>query len=157
MWFNSTVSEEPYQGLTSCCKRTETCDLRGCRTGAAWLSSARVVKCSVQSGNERNPCEMLFVSFRTAPVNGEEGGDDVKSAWPLYPGPHTCYSGRHNGLPRSNPELIPKTGLGLDWGLKPAPMKTESLVIVGQLYHGEYVLESCTHNKSARRCIFLSG
>ena len=30
-------------------------------------------------------------------------------------------------------------------------MKMESLVIVGQLYHGEYVLESCTHNKSAEQ------
>ena len=27
-------------------------------------------------------------------------------------------------------------------------MKLESLVIVGQLYHGEYVLESCTHRPS---------
>ena len=27
----------------------------GSHTGAAWLSSARVVRCSVKSGNERNP------------------------------------------------------------------------------------------------------
>ena len=26
-------------------------------------------------------------------VNTEEGGDDVKSSWPLCPGPHTCYNG----------------------------------------------------------------
>ena len=25
-------------------------------TGGAWLSSARVVRCSVKSANERNPC-----------------------------------------------------------------------------------------------------
>jgi hypothetical protein len=25
-------------------------------TGDAWLSSARVVRCSVKSDNERNPC-----------------------------------------------------------------------------------------------------
>ncbi len=36
-------------------------------------------------------------SRETAPVNGEEGGDDVKSSWPLYPGLHTCYNGRYNG------------------------------------------------------------
>jgi len=30
-------------------------------------------------------------------------------------------------------------------------MKPESLVIVNQPYHGEYVLGSCTHNKSARQ------
>ena len=28
---------------------------KGAFTGAAWLSSARVVRCSVKSGNERNP------------------------------------------------------------------------------------------------------
>ncbi len=28
-------------------------------TGGAWLSSARVVRCSVKSGNERNPRDML--------------------------------------------------------------------------------------------------
>ncbi len=27
----------------------------------------------------------------------EEGGDDVKSSWPLCPGLHTCYNGRYNG------------------------------------------------------------
>ena len=150
MWFNSTISEEPYQGLTSPCKRTETCDLRGWGTGAAWLSSARVVKCSVQSGNERNPCRVLHVSHGTAPANGEEGGDDAKSAWPLCPGRHTCYSGRYNGLPKSNLERIPKTGLGLDRGLQLALVKTESLVIVGQPHHGEYVLESCTHRPSSQ-------
>src|SRR5436309_9894688 len=31
---------------------------RSC-TGAAWLSSARVVRCWVKSRNERNPCELL--------------------------------------------------------------------------------------------------
>ena len=31
-------------------------------TGAAWLSSARAVRCSVKSGNERNPCYQLPAS-----------------------------------------------------------------------------------------------
>ena len=35
-------------------------------------------------------------------------------------------------------------------------MKLESLVIAGQLHRGEYVLESCTHNKSAQQVIKLS-
>ncbi len=38
----------------------------------------------------------------------EEGGDDVKSAWLLRPGLHTCYNGRHNGLLNREVELIPK-------------------------------------------------
>ena len=62
-------------------------------TGAAWLSSARVVRCWVKSSNERNPHAVLTCSQQTAPVNGEEGGDDVKSAWPLCLGLHTCYNG----------------------------------------------------------------
>ncbi len=49
-------------------------------TGVAWLPSARVVKCSVKSVNERNPHRMLYFSCETALVNREEGGDDVKSA-----------------------------------------------------------------------------
>ena len=67
-------------------------------TGAAWLSSARVVRCSVKSGNERNPYPLvasikLGTLVETAGDKPEEGGDDVKSAWPLYPGLHTCYNG----------------------------------------------------------------
>ncbi len=54
-------------------------------TGAAWLPSARAVRCSVKSSNERNPFQMLYFSSETARVNWEEGGDDVKSAWPLTP------------------------------------------------------------------------
>ncbi len=34
----------------------------------------------------------------TAGVKPEEGGDDVKSSWPLRPGRHTCYNGRYSAL-----------------------------------------------------------
>ena len=76
-------------------------------TGAAWLSSARVVRCSVKSGNERNPYLQLPArdggnSEETAPVNGEEGGDDVKSSWPLCLGLHTCYNGMYRGQQASD-------------------------------------------------------
>ena len=40
--------------------------------------------------------------------------------------------------------------LSSDWGLQLAPMKSESLVIAGQLYRGEYVLKSCTHRPSSQ-------
>ncbi len=66
---------------------------RNLNTGAAWLSSARVVRCTVKSENERNPHSAFYVSQKTAVFNTEEGGDDVKSAWPLRPGLHTCYNG----------------------------------------------------------------
>jgi hypothetical protein len=75
-------------------------------TGAAWLSSARVVRCSVKSANERNPQVELHVSQPTARRKREEGGDDVKSAWPLYLGLHTRYNGQHNGSPTREGEPI---------------------------------------------------
>ena len=59
MWFNSTQREEPYQGLTCACMRRKRRSLRGWRTGAAWLSSARAVRCWVKSRNERNPRDQL--------------------------------------------------------------------------------------------------
>ena len=70
-------------------------------TGAAWPSSARVVRCWVKSRNERNPYELLPAdnagdSVQTAQINWEEGGDDVKSVWPLRLGLHTCYNVQYN-------------------------------------------------------------
>ena len=81
-------------------------------TGAAWLSSARVVRCWVKSRNERNPCPMLPArkggdSWETAGVKSEEGGDDVKSSCPLYLGLQTCYNGRYNGQRHCEVKRIP--------------------------------------------------
>jgi hypothetical protein len=42
-----------------------------------------------------------------------------------------------------------KAGLSSDWGLKPDPMKLESLVTVNQPRYGEYVPGSCTHRPSS--------
>ena len=73
---------------------------KGASRGAAWLSSARVVRCWVKSRNERNPYPVLLsneISQETAADNVEEGGDDVKSSWPLCPGLHTYYNGIDRG------------------------------------------------------------
>jgi hypothetical protein len=75
-------------------------------TGAAWPSSARVVRCWVKSRNERNPYRMLYFSCETARANREEGGDEVRSAWPLRLGPHTSYNGRYNAPRSREVELI---------------------------------------------------
>ncbi len=115
MWFNSKQREEPYLGLTSWLKLLERgALLRNTLTGAAWLSSARVVRCWVKSRNERNPCPMLPAdnagdSWGTAGDKPEEGGDDVKSSWPLRLGLHTCYNGRYKGLQSREGEPIPKS------------------------------------------------
>jgi hypothetical protein len=48
-----------------------------------------------------------MLSGATARDKREEGGDDVKSAWPLCPGLHTRYNGRYNGQRNGNVEPIP--------------------------------------------------
>jgi hypothetical protein len=57
MWFNSKQRAEPYQPLTWAFWGREIglFSSAGRHTGAAWLSSARVVRCWVKSRNERNP------------------------------------------------------------------------------------------------------
>ena len=122
-------------------------------TGAAWLSSARVVRCLVKSSNERNPCELLPAryggdSVQTAQINWEEGGDDVRSVWPLRPGLHTYYNAQHNENRYREVEEICKTGPSSDWRLQLASMKLESLVMAHQLRCREYVPGSCTHRPS---------
>ncbi len=69
------------------------------------------MRCWVKSRNERNPYCVLYHSHGTAERNSEEGGDDVKSAWPL----------------RSL-----KAGLSSDCRLQLAYMKPELLVTAGQ-------------------------
>ncbi len=120
MWLNSRLREEPYPGLDMCesdrgtlGKPRGTPAREGPITGAAWLSSARVVRCRVKSHNERNPCLQLPASHvgdsgETAGVKPEEGGDDVKSSWPLCPGLHTCYNGVHKGKQARESKQIPK-------------------------------------------------
>jgi hypothetical protein len=121
--------------------------------GAAWLSSARAVRCRVKSHNERNPyCQLLAGkaedSGGTATVRCEEGGDDVKSARPLCPGLHTCYNGRYKGQLPGDWMLISKVGLSSDRSLQPDFVKLDSLVIAHQPWRGEYVPGPCTHRPS---------
>ena len=117
--------------------RKEFVSSAGRCTGAAWLSSARVVRCSVKSGNERNPRFQLPAgnagdSGKTNLLLRWEGGDDVKSVWPLRPGLHTCYNARYNGMQYREVEPIHKTEPSSDWSLQLDSMKLESLVMAYQ-------------------------
>ena len=56
---------------------------KGRWTGAARLSSARLVRGLLKWINERNPYRVLHVVTRDCCRKTEEGGDDVKSAWPF--------------------------------------------------------------------------
>ena len=112
------------------------------------------MKCWVKSRNERNPYPCLPASHvgnsrETAGDKPEEGGDDVKSSWPLCPGLQTCYNGYYRVLQYREVELIMKDNLSSDCRLQLAYMKLESLVIGGQLHSGEFVPEPCTHRPSS--------
>ena len=87
-------------------------------------------------------------SVQTALFNGEEGGDDVKSVWPLRPGLHTYYNARNRRIRDREVEEITKFGPSSDWRLQLASMKPESLVMAHQLRRREYVPGSCTHRPS---------
>ncbi len=125
---------------------------RGSSRGAAWLSSARVVRCWVKSRNERNPCPVCHHSVgnsqETASDKLEEGGDDVKSSWPLCPGLHTCYNGRYNTFRTREGEAIGKNRS--QFGLQAATRLHEA----GIASNGrsarcrEYVPGPCTHRPS---------
>ena len=123
MWLNSRIREEPYLSGNPC-------------IGAAWLSSVRVVRCRVKSLNERNPCLQLPASNvgdseETAGVKPGEGGDDVKSSWPLCLELHTSYNALYRAMltRESKPhKVVPSP----DCRLKFASMKPESLVIADQ-------------------------
>src|SRR3989338_1803426 len=95
MWFNSMLHEKPYHllNLSDRC-RNALLEQSTEKTGAAWLSSARAVRRQVKSFNERNPHSYLPSGYagnykKTACDKQEEGGDDVKSSWPLWGGLHT--------------------------------------------------------------------
>jgi hypothetical protein len=75
---------------------------------------------------------MFYMSYATARANREEGGDDVKSAWPLYPGRHTRYNGAYNGQRVREDERISKARRSSDWSLQLDSMKAELLVTARQ-------------------------
>ena len=86
--------------------------------------------------------------METAADKVEEGGDDVKSSWPLWAGLHTCYNGGDKEERMGDQEQISK---------KPSQFRLHSATRVhevgiasnrGSACRGEYVLGSCTHRPS---------
>ena len=71
-------------------------------------------------------------SRETAGDKPEEGGDDVKSSWPLRVGLHTCYNGTYNEMQRGDSKQISKRCLSSDCTLQLECMKLELLVIADQ-------------------------
>ena len=87
-------------------------------------------------------------SKKTAGDKPEEGGDDVKSSWPLRVGLHTCYNGEYRGLPSRETELISENFS--QFGLKSATRLHEVGIASNResACRGEYVLGPCTHRPS---------
>src|SRR5690606_21011383 len=88
-------------------------------------------------------------SKETAGVKPEEGGDDVKSSWPLCLGLHTSYNGTYKGKPSREAALIPKSVP--QFGLQAAIRLHEAGIASnrGSAYRGECVPEPCTHRPSS--------
>ena len=123
-------------------------------TGGAWLSSARVVRCWVKSRNERNPCLLLPLSRdwgnrKRLPVINRRKVRMTSSQHAPYVLGHTrATMGKTISSQPAKVRKSKKLALSSDWRLQLASMKSESLVIAGQPYGGEYVLGPCTHRPS---------
>ena len=134
-------------------KRERTVSNPEAGTGAAWLSSARVVRCRVKSHNERNPCLQLpavrLGTLERLPASSRRKVGMTSSPHGLYVQGYTrATMDGTNRCEVARWSQSEKTVLSSDWSLQLDSMKSESLVIVNQQCHGEYVLGSCTHRPS---------
>ncbi len=142
MWFNSDATRRtlPVLDLSTMGLRDQILHFgwveHRCLHGCRQLVSLR---CWVKSRNRsRNPHLQLppgsgrALWKQTAGDKPEEGGDDVKSSWPLQVGLHTYYNGGDSGLRNRKVKLIPKNHLSSDCTLQLECMKLESLVIADQ-------------------------
>lgn len=102
--------------------------LRECQIGAARLSSARAVRCTLKWGNERNPCHVLHFSRETALARGRKAGTTSNQRGPYVQGDthDTMVSTAGSQAARRSKSL--KTDLSSDCSLKLDYMKLESLV-----------------------------
>ena len=109
---------------------------RAC-TGAAWLSSARVVRCWVKSRNERNPyCQLLTGELSTLarlPPTRRRKVGTTSSHHGLYAQGYTraTMAGTDGSLVATLGKSS-KAGPSSDCSLQLDYMKPESLVIAGQ-------------------------
>ena len=87
-------------------------------------------------------------SRQTADVKSEEGGDDVKSSWPLYPGQHTFYNGRYKTMRDREMELTVKNRSKFRLRSATRPHEGGIASNRGSERRGEYVPGPCTHRPS---------
>ncbi len=154
MWFNSRRSERPHHGLTSyrlITWKQETIR-KDDRKAAAWLSSARTVRCSLKWGNERNPRRLLnFQTIRSRFISGRKVGT-TSSQHGAYAVGHTHPTmAKNNESQGSDTKQISEISSQL--GLKSATRLHELGIGSNResAGRGEYVLGSCTHRPSSQQ------
>jgi hypothetical protein len=154
MWFNSRRSERPHHGLTfyrlSFQKWREI--RKDDKKAAAWLSSARTVRCSLKWGNERNPYRLLnFQTRRSRRLSGRKVGT-TSSQHGAYAVGHTHPTMTKNselqaGNGKQISEISPQLGLESATRLHELGIGSNR----GSAGRGEYVLGSCTHRPSSQQ------
>ena len=127
--------------------------LRGCCTGAAWLSSVRAVRCLVKSTNERNPLSVLPSgnagnSQMTACLRRRKVGMTSSQYGPYAQGCTRATMAGTEGREAARRSKPHRAGPSSDWGLQPDPMKSDLLVTAYQLRRRECVPGPCTHRPS---------
>ena len=85
----------------------------------------------------------------------EEGGDDVKSSWPLCPGLHTYYNGRYRGLRYRKMEGIPQSRPQFRLWAAIRPHEGGIASNRRSAGCGEYVPGPCTHRPSHHERMLL--
>ena len=123
-------------------------------TGAAWLSSARVVRCWVKSRNERNPFPYLpafrMGTLRILPVtNWRKAGTTSSHHGPYGQGYTRATMARTEGCKLAIVSESQKARRSPDRSLQLDSVKLDSLVIAHQPWRGEYVPGPCTHRPSS--------
>ena len=127
--------------------------LRGFRTGAAWLSSVRAVRCLVKSTNERNPFDQLPAgdagdSGHTAVSQRRKVGMTSSQYGPYAQGRTRATMAGTEGCQAARRSEPPRAGPSSDRGLQPDPVKSDLLVTAHQLRRRECVPGPCTHRPS---------
>ena len=105
------------------------------KTGGAWLSSARVVRCWVKSRNERNPYPKLLRKStlgRLPLTKRRKVGMTSNHHAPYDLGYTRTTMAANRGRRSREVEQNPKSSLSSDCRLQPACMKPELLVIADQ-------------------------
>src|SRR5579884_4146190 len=117
-------------------------------TGAAWLSSARAVRCWVKSRNERNPCCRLRFPARlprstwrkVGMMSSQHGPDVLGDTHATMAQTTSCQPARGSQSQQTASQF----------GLQAATRLHEVGVASNResAHHGEYVPGSCTHRPS---------